>query len=59
MGSWKSSDPFTGRIDLSPVDEACSEKARTQILEKGTNGLFWIPDPAVPVDSYDLGFSDV
>lgn len=37
------------------MSEASREKART--LGEGTDVLFWVLDPAVPTDSYDLGFS--
>jgi hypothetical protein len=59
MGPWKSSVLFDARKDLSSVGEACREKARDQIMEEGTDGHFGVLDPAVPMNSYDLGSSAV
>lgn len=38
------------------MGEASSE---AQTLGEGADGLIWVPNPAVPKASYDLGFSAV
>lgn len=53
MGTRKS------RKDLSVVGDACCEEVSAQTLREGTDGLIWPGDPAVPMASYDLGFSAV